>query len=97
MTSDPLYDAWEAVHAANDGLGWQIGKPRYDERRNEWSVYLFDPRERPKVGHRSREWTAVAPTLERLILTAARCLREIGEGRCRNERVARHSVARWRV
>ena len=42
---------------------------------------MFDPAERPKVGHRSREWTAVAPTLERVILEAARVLREISAGR----------------
>ncbi len=33
-------------------------EPSYDERRDEWSLYAFDSTERPKVGHRSREWTA---------------------------------------
>ena len=60
-----LDDAWAELHAANDRLHGDIGKPRFDERRNEWSVYMFDPRERPKVatgrgsGQRShRLWSA---------------------------------------
>jgi len=41
----------------------------------------FDPSERAVVGVRQREWTAVAPTEEALVLEIARCLREIGDGR----------------
>jgi hypothetical protein len=44
-------------------------------------MYAFDPSERPKVGLRSREWTAVAETEAGAVRETARCLREIGEGR----------------
>ena len=46
-----------------------------------WSMYAFDPTEKPKVGHRSREWTAIGPTEARVVREMARCLREISEGR----------------
>ena len=46
-----------------------------------WSLYAFDPREVPKVGLRSREWTAVARTELGAVREMARCLREIGAGR----------------
>jgi hypothetical protein len=65
----------------NASLGWYVGMPAFYERRDEWQLYAFDPTERPKVGHRSREWTAVAPTQERVVRAMARVLREIGEGR----------------
>ena len=39
----------------------------------------------PKVGLRSWEWTAVAPTEEGVVREMARCLREIGQGRHRND------------
>ncbi len=44
-------------------------------------MYAFDPSERPMVGLRSREWTAVAATEEGVVLEMARCLREIAAGR----------------
>jgi hypothetical protein len=44
-------------------------------------MYAFDPSERAKVGLRSREWTAVAPTEEGVVREMARCLREISAGR----------------
>lgn len=53
---------------------------RHDER-NEWQMYAFDPSERPVVGRRKREWTAIAPTEERGVREMARCLREIAAGR----------------
>ena len=40
----------------------------------------FDTRERPKAGHRSREWTAVARSELEVVREMARCLRLIGEG-----------------
>lgn len=46
-----------------------------------WSQYAFDPRERPKIGHRSRESTAIAMTEAGVMRETARCLREIAEGR----------------
>jgi hypothetical protein len=71
----------EELHAANDRLGWRIGTPAFNERRDEWSIYIYDPSERQKLGHRSREWTTVAPTPERALRSAAYCLRETSEGR----------------
>jgi hypothetical protein len=44
-------------------------------------MYAFDQRERQKLGHRSREWTAVGNTEEECLREMARCLREISEGR----------------
>ena len=41
----------------------------------------FDTREKAKLGHRSREWTAVGETEEAVIREMARCLREISAGR----------------
>jgi hypothetical protein len=43
-------------------------------------MYAFDPRERPTVGWRSRERTAVASTEVGAIREMTRCLRELGEG-----------------
>ena len=49
--------------------------------RNEWSMCAFDPSEKPVVGKRSREWTAVGPTELRCVQEMARCLGELREGR----------------
>jgi hypothetical protein len=59
---DDLEAAWAELHEVNASLGWYVGMPAFYERRDEWQLYAFDPTERPKVGHRSGEWTAVAPT-----------------------------------
>ena len=80
MTGDELLDAWNDLHAATPA-GWFIGRPSYNEGRDEWSLYAFDANERPKVGHRSREWTATAPTQARVIREMARCLRTWPRGR----------------
>lgn len=48
-------------------------KPSYDERRDRWSIYLWDGSEKPVVGHREQEWTAVAPTQERLLRERREC------------------------
>ena len=53
----------------------------YVEHRRAWKQYAFDTRERPKAGHRSREWTAVAGSELQVVRETARCLRLIGEGR----------------
>ena len=59
-----------------------VGHAAYDERRDEWQLYAADMTEKPADdGHRSRAWTAVAPTEVRVVREMARCLREIGEGR----------------
>ncbi len=78
---DELEAAWAELHAANASLCWDVGLPAFYERRDEWQLYAFDPTERPKVGHRSREWTAIELTQERVVLAMAKVLREIGEGR----------------
>jgi hypothetical protein len=43
--------AWDELHAANDRLAWRIGNPTFNERRDE-SIYICDPLERQKLGHR---------------------------------------------
>ncbi|CAN5425715.1 hypothetical protein BH20CHL6_BH20CHL6_10300 [soil metagenome] len=43
--------------------------------------YAFDPSERPVVGLRSREWTAIGSSELEVVRGMARCLREIREGR----------------
>ncbi len=44
-------------------------------------MYAFDPSERPVVGLRSREWTAIGSSELEVVAEMARCLREIKEGR----------------
>ena len=80
---DPfLAVAWEDVHAANEALGWFVGQPAYEPHRIvPWSMYAFDPQERPIVGDKSRECTAIGETGLDCVLAMARCLREISEGR----------------
>ena len=75
-----LEDAWNALHDAAPA-GWYIGRPSYHDERREWLMYAFDPTERPRVGLRSREWTAVGATEVEAVAEMARCLREIKEGR----------------
>ena len=53
-----LEEAWSAVHDATPG-GWHVGRPTYYDGRRQWHQYAFDPSERPRVGLRSREWTAI--------------------------------------
>jgi hypothetical protein len=80
MTDPDLAAAWDAVHDATPD-GWYVGRPGFEERHNQWSMYAFDPSERPVVGKRSREWTAVGPTELRCVQEMARCLGELREGR----------------
>jgi hypothetical protein len=61
--------------------GWYVGRPSYHDERHQWVKYAFDPDERPKVGLRTREWTAVAATEEAVVREMARCLAEIKAGR----------------
>jgi hypothetical protein len=77
---DDLREAWDLL---NDSLprGWQTGQPRWDERRQEWSLYAWDATERPVVGRRTREWTAVHPTQAGVLRELARCVAEISDGR----------------
>ena len=73
--------AWLEVHAALPP-GWFVGHPAFESRRAvPWSMYAFDTTEKPKIGHRSREWTAMAPTELDVLVEMARCLGEIRLGR----------------
>jgi hypothetical protein len=71
---------WDQVYAALPP-GWTVGRPSEHHERREWLLYAFDPRERPVVGVRRREWTAVAATEEVVVREMARCLRLLAEGR----------------
>ncbi len=48
---------------------------------NPWEMYAFDPAERPNMGARSREWTAIGNREVKAVREMARCLREIAAGR----------------
>ena len=74
-----LEAAWDEIHDAKPD-GWFVGPPTHEEHRHAWEQYAFDTRERPKAGHRSREWTAVAASELEVVREMARCLRLIGEG-----------------
>jgi hypothetical protein len=77
---DYLKAAWAAVHE-NTPEGWYVGRPGFEERYNQWSMYAFDPSETPIVGKQSRESTAVGPTDLACVREMARCLAELREGR----------------
>jgi hypothetical protein len=75
-----LEAAWGEVHDATPP-DWYVGRPSYHDEPHEWTQYAFDQRERPSVGVRSREWTAVGATEVDVLREMARCLRELGAGR----------------
>jgi len=58
-----------------------VGRPSYHDERRECLLYTFDPSERPIVGVREREWTAIAQTEEGVVREMARCLTKISAGR----------------
>ncbi len=72
--------ASNALHDATPA-GWHVGRPSYHNERRQWVQYAFDPSERPVVGLRSREWTAIGSTELEVVAEMARCLRELREGR----------------
>lgn len=78
-TDVTLEEAWGELHAAVP-TGWSVGTPSHHPERNEWLLYAFDPSERPVVGLRSREWTAIAESEVAVVREMARCLRAIGSG-----------------
>ncbi len=78
--STHLEAAWDELHSAKPD-GRFVRQPMYHEDRREWEQYAFDTRERPKAGHRSREWTAVGGSELEVVGEMARCLRLIREGR----------------
>ena len=57
-----------------------MGRPGYEERYDQWSQYAFDPSEKPVVGKRSGEWTAVGRTELVCVQDMARCLSDLKEG-----------------
>ena len=70
-------ELWAQIHEATPP-GWFVGRPAFEPRRAvPWSEYAFDPAEKPKVGHRSREWTAVGMTEEACLEEIARCLDQV--------------------
>ena len=75
-----LEAAWDAVHE-NMPESWYVGRPGIEERYGQWSMYAFDPSEKPVVGKRSREWTAVGPSELHCVREMARCLGELKAGR----------------
>ncbi len=70
-----LGDAWDRLHDGTPG-GWHVGRPSQHDERREWVMYAFDPSERPTVGKRSREWTAVGATELDVVAELAGCLSE---------------------
>ena len=58
---DEIVQAWAEIHDATPA-GWVVGRPGYNDNCRQWEQYAYDPRETPKAGKRSREWTAIAPT-----------------------------------
>jgi hypothetical protein len=77
---DDREQAWDELLAAIPP-GWSVGRPSYHDERREWLLYAFDPSERPVVGLRSRQWTAIAESEVGVVREMARCLRAIGAGR----------------
>ena len=75
-----MEEAWDALHAVTPPC-WHVGRPSAHPERREWIMYAFDPSERPRVGVRSREWTAVPATEEGVVREMARCLGELRAGR----------------
>lgn len=74
------HGAWDRIHTVTPP-GWFVGQPVYDPGRRQFVQYAYDPREKPKVGLRSREWTAVAETELAVLEEMGRCLAAISEGR----------------
>lgn len=74
-----LEEAWEELHNATPP-GWYVGRPgqRYG---GQWEQYAYDTTEKAHIGKRSREWTAVAESEERVVREMARCLHELAAGR----------------
>ena len=65
---------------ASTPAGWYVGTPAYNGLYRHWEIYAYDTTEDVPPTQRSREWTAVAPTEERVIREMARCLRLIAAG-----------------
>ena len=80
MSKPDLHTAWATVHENTPPVCY-VGKPRFEERYNQWSMYAFDPSEKVVAGKRSREWKAVGQTELHCVQEMARCLGELKAGR----------------
>ena len=80
MTDPTFSAAWAVIHE-NTPEGWCVGGPGYEGRYRQWSMYAFDPSEKPVVGKWTREWTAVGQTELHCVQEMARCLGELKAGR----------------
>jgi hypothetical protein len=80
MTDAERDAAWGEVFDALPA-GWSVGRPSYYPERPERQQYAFDSFEVPKVGVRSKEWTAIGATEVECLVEMARCLRELDAGR----------------
>ena len=80
---DELEAAWAELHEVNAALGWYVGRPAYEPRLSvPWSMYAFDPKERPKVGPALAGVDfAIGLTEAHCVSEMAKALREISEGR----------------
>ena len=79
MTDAEIAAAWAEIHAATPS-GWFVRRPGFDPGHGQWTMYAYDPSERPVVGLRSREWTCVGQTEVRVLREIAKALRAISEG-----------------
>jgi len=76
-----IVELWERLHDATPSR-WAVGQPAFEPHRAvPRSQYAFDSNERPKVGHRTREWTATGETEGACLEEMARCLAEMKEGK----------------
>jgi hypothetical protein len=78
--ASPSEAPWDIIHAVTPA-GWYVGPPSYHAEHDEWTMYAFDPGERPDRGARSREWTVVGATEEGVVREMAWCLKANAEGR----------------
>jgi hypothetical protein len=77
-----LEAAWAELDAANATLGWVVRRPSlHDEVRGaeHFELWAYDPTEKPRVGRRSREWTARAGTEVDCVREMARALSAMSE------------------
>jgi hypothetical protein len=80
VTDPDLATAWDELRAALP-RGWVTGRPAYHHEDRTWHLYAHDPAERPKVGKRTREATAVGESEVECVRAMARILAVMGQGR----------------
>jgi hypothetical protein len=77
-----LEAAWADLDAANSTLGWTVRRPSlHDEVRGaeHFELWAYDPREKPRIGRRTRECTARGTTEIDCVREMARTLRAMSE------------------